>query len=122
MKCAAHRKNGDQCRRDAIAGGNVCIVHGAAAGQVRRKAHERLLEAADPVAAKLVHLALHAESEAVQRQACSDLLDRAGLAGKQIIEVSGSRSLIDELNEGRKRLLEHDERNVQRTNGGIAGS
>jgi hypothetical protein len=48
-------------------------------------------------------------------------LDRAGLAGKQIIEVSGS-PLIDELNEGRKRLAEEDERTGERSSDPIAGS
>ena len=101
-------------------GSTVCRKHGAGAPQVRRRAQERLLEVADPVAAKLVHLALHAESEAVQRQACTDLLDRCDLAGKQYIEVTGS--LTEELNKARKRVLEEDQRINGHDRSNIAGS
>jgi hypothetical protein len=44
-KCRAHRKDGQPCRNYAIVGGVVCVKHGGAAGQVRRKARERRLEA-----------------------------------------------------------------------------
>jgi hypothetical protein len=43
--CRAHRKDGRPCRNYAITGGYVCRMHGGAAGQVRRKAGERVLEA-----------------------------------------------------------------------------
>ena len=44
-KCRARRKDGQPCRNYAIVGGHVCIKHGGAAGQVKRKARERQLEA-----------------------------------------------------------------------------
>jgi len=43
--CRAHRKDGQPCRCYAVNGAAVCRVHGGAAGQVLRKARERLLEA-----------------------------------------------------------------------------
>jgi hypothetical protein len=52
-RCVAHRKNGDQCLKAAIRGGNVCRFHGVAAGHVRRKARERLELAADRMAREL---------------------------------------------------------------------
>lgn len=58
-------------------GSTVCHKHGGAAPQVRNAARRRLLEAADPAAARLVEL-LDAEDEAVQLRAATALLDRAG--------------------------------------------
>lgn len=46
-RCRAHRrKDGRPCKCYAIDGGHVCRAHGGAAGQVKRKAAERLLEQA----------------------------------------------------------------------------
>ena len=45
MKCTATAKHsGDQCKRDAIRGGNVCRYHGGAAPQVQMAAARRVLE------------------------------------------------------------------------------
>lgn len=42
-QCSATAKStGNRCRRLSIAGGVVCLVHGGAAPQVRRKAAERV--------------------------------------------------------------------------------
>ncbi len=76
-QCTAHRKNGDRCKLRPIKGGTVCHKHGGSAPQVKRKAIERLLEAADPAAAELVRLALHGQSDQVKLNAIRDLLDRA---------------------------------------------
>jgi hypothetical protein len=49
---AVSSRTGQPCRRTPIAGGFVCIMHGGSAGQVKRKARERLRdmlgEALDP--------------------------------------------------------------------------
>jgi hypothetical protein len=45
-KCRARRKDGRPCGSYAVKGAYVCRMHGGAAGQVRRKAHERVIEAA----------------------------------------------------------------------------
>jgi hypothetical protein len=45
-RCRAHRKSdGQPCGNYAVTGAAVCRMHGGAAGQVRRKARERLAEA-----------------------------------------------------------------------------
>ncbi|WP_300611060.1 hypothetical protein [Trebonia sp.] len=46
VKCRAHRRDGELCRRWAIRGGFVCSKHGGASPQARRKARERLVELA----------------------------------------------------------------------------
>ncbi len=57
------------------------------APQVKRKARQRLDEAADMLARELLSLASSAESEAVQLGAIRDALDRVGLTGKSTVEV-----------------------------------
>src|ERR1700730_10114119 len=41
-KCRARNRRGQACGRWALRGSTVCISHGAAAPQVRRKAAERM--------------------------------------------------------------------------------
>lgn len=82
-QCSAHTKQGDQCRRWSVAGATVCIVHGGAAPQVRRKAEERIRELVNPALARIARLIGDdaepgAESEAVSLAAARDILDRAG--------------------------------------------
>lgn len=86
-RCSATARSGERCKRRPIPGGAVCVMHGGAAPQVRAKAAERLAALADPVAAVLVRLALHAESESVQLAACRDVLDRAGLGARQMVDT-----------------------------------
>jgi hypothetical protein len=48
-RCAATAKgSGARCKRRPIPGGSVCVKHGGAAPQVRRKAAERLADLIDP--------------------------------------------------------------------------
>jgi hypothetical protein len=44
VKCQAHRSDGAPCKRWATRGAYVCASHGARAPQVRRAAHDRLIE------------------------------------------------------------------------------
>jgi len=89
MQCTAHKRDGsgDPCTKHAVKGATVCASHGAAAPQVRAAASRRLLEAADPVTAELVQLALHAEDPKVRLQACRDVLDRVGVTTPKVVEV-----------------------------------
>jgi hypothetical protein len=75
--CKARRSNGQPCHKYPVKGALVCRVHGGAAPQVRDAARRRLLEAADPAAARLVEL-LDNPDPAIAVRAAVALLDRAG--------------------------------------------
>ena len=54
QQCTATAKStGERCQNDAIKGGTVCYQHGGAAGQVQRKAQERLDKMADETTADI---------------------------------------------------------------------
>lgn len=66
-----------RCKQFAVPGALVCFYHGGEAPQVKKVARERLLEAADPAAARLVEL-LESDDEQVALRAATALLDRSG--------------------------------------------
>jgi hypothetical protein len=81
-RCRAHRRDGRPCRCYAVTGAFVCRMHGGAAGQVKRKARERVVEQS---ARRL--LAAWAASPAYQ-----DYQDAAALAGdRPAIETLAER-------------------------------
>lgn len=112
--CSARRSNGDPCKRRPMNGGSVCATHGGRAPQVRRRAEERIREAADPAAAKLVELISNKKVPyPVQLAAARDLLDRAGIGKTQpvlqvevmpwqqdLIDVLDAREVSDQLEVG----------------------
>ena len=57
-KCTATNRQGQPCGAVAIRGGAVCQRHGGGSRAVRASAQRRLLEAADPVTARLIDIAL----------------------------------------------------------------
>lgn len=87
-RCVAHRKNGDRCKRAAIAGGSVCRVHGGASPAVKAAARVRLEMAADRLAERLLGMATQDDVPSyVRLEAIRDALDRAGVSAKTAIEV-----------------------------------
>src|SRR3954451_7512736 len=73
-------------------GGNVCYHHGGNAPQVKAKAQRRLQQAADALVQRLLGMALDSETpDHVALQAIRDALDRAGLGGKQSVELSAKQ-------------------------------
>jgi hypothetical protein len=74
------------CRRQAVAGGTVCQVHGGAAPQVKEAARVRLLALVDPALGTLargVSSRRRGIPTATEIAAARDILDRAGLAAER---------------------------------------
>ncbi|MCO4239569.1 hypothetical protein NG702_19530 [Pseudarthrobacter sp. MDT3-28] len=95
-RCTARRKSGTECKNWAIRGGYVCRMHGGGAPQVKKKAAQRIAEAADDAAALLVQFMEDPKNDVkVRMQIAQDLLNRAGFVGKQSVDLTVSR--FDEL-------------------------
>jgi hypothetical protein len=113
-KCTAHRTNGEPCRKSPILGGNVCDVHGGRAPQVKRAARERILDLVDPALSTLEQL-LNSHREDVRLGAVKDILDRAGYAAKQQVEITireQAARLAEELGLDANELIAEAERIV----------
>jgi hypothetical protein len=80
---------GNRCTMKAIKGGRVCQAHGGRLSTVRKAAQATLARAALPAAEKLVHIALNKRgvSDADRIKAIVQILDRAGVEGRQTIEL-----------------------------------
>ncbi len=90
-KCSARRTNGEPCGNYPIRGGTVCTKHGGGAPQVRAKAAERILGAADLAAKRLIEFMSDKNVPAsVRLAAARDLLDRAGVGHGRALEVNVS--------------------------------
>ena len=103
-QCTATAKStGERCQRPAIKGGTVCYQHGGAAGQVQKKAQERLDQMADDVTADIQSdiKDLQAEYDAADdpdeklailselRKLWKVILDRTGHGPSEKREVTG---------------------------------
>jgi hypothetical protein len=90
QRCVAHKSTtGEACRKAAVKGAVVCRSHGGAAAQVRAKAQERLVLAADS-AIEFIRKIMDDPQEPtpIRLQAARDLADRNSLTGKHQIELT----------------------------------
>lgn len=105
---ATARTTGERCKNPPIKGATVCRMHGGSAGQVKRKAQERLDEMADSITADvqsrvedLVEVYDEADPDdkpAVLReirQVWRIALDRTGHGPSQTQQLEGDLSLDD---------------------------
>jgi len=105
MKCKAKAKTtGKRCRRDAIAGGTVCRVHGGAASQVRRKATERLKTLVHPAIDHLEKTIEDDENVTQALSAAKDVLDRVPETSRHSKLAVGAAVDIDD--PGREKLTD----------------
>jgi hypothetical protein len=80
---------GNRCTMRAIKGGRVCFAHGGRLSTVRKAAQAALAQAALPAANKLVGIALtkRGVSDSDRIRAIVEILNRAGVEGRQTIEL-----------------------------------
>jgi hypothetical protein len=89
LRCnGTYKSTGEQCRRVAEDGSIVCDQHGGAAGQVRRRAAERILFTADEAASALVAWMNDPSVDTRERiKVAQDLLDRNGIVAAQVHKI-----------------------------------
>jgi hypothetical protein len=82
MRCTASlKRDGSQCRREAMVGTNVCGQHGGLAPAVQAAAATRIQMSVEDAAKALKDLAFDENGDPrVRLKAIQDLLDRGGLA------------------------------------------
>ena len=102
-RCTAKStRSHERCKKAAIKGGKVCATHGGSAPQVKNRARQRIMEAADPAAARMVEL-MASLDERISLAASRDLLDRAGHKAPTEISILSDEALLAALEEERAR-------------------
>lgn len=118
-RCLAHRKNGAQCTKVALAAQQVCGTHGGFAPQNKAKARRRIEEAADRMAARLLQFAEAENVPAyVALAATESALDRAGVSAKTAVDVSVEVKPYEEVMQGMVGVA-HISRAESRANRGL---
>ena len=95
-RCSAHSKTGERCKNKAVPGANVCRFHGGAAPQVKRRAALRLLELVEPAVATLAREMAGADKSSDRQRAANSILDRAGIARSQQVDVGTANQMLAE--------------------------
>jgi hypothetical protein len=99
-RCTAHIKStGNRCRREALAGTNVCRMHGATAPHVQAAAAVGIKMSLDEAAKRLVAMIEDPTVDARDRiKVLIDILDRGGLGAtsKHLVGV-GTVDAVDQL-------------------------
>ena len=90
---ATSTRSHKRCKKAAIKGGTVCATHGGSAPQVRNRARQRIMEAADPAAARMVQL-IDSDDERISLAASKDLMDRAGHKAPTEIALISDEALL----------------------------
>jgi hypothetical protein len=94
-RCSAKSsRTGLPCRRYPIAGGNVCMMHGGAAPQVRKAAEKRLEELRQPAVSYLAHLLEQKEFPSAGLGAAKDVLDRLDGKPRESVALEHSGDVV----------------------------
>lgn len=88
LRCKAHYRNGQPCRRQAVDGAVVCDKHGGAIPNVLRRAAQRVQMTADEAAQQLVAWMNDPNVDMRERvKIAHDLMDRSGLGAAQVHKI-----------------------------------
>lgn len=91
--CTGTNRAGARCGRTPAPGHLVCYQHGASQPDQLAAARRRVLEAADPAAARLVKLVESSDDPVVQLRAAVAILDRVGIGPSSVqVQVDGGRA------------------------------
>jgi hypothetical protein len=99
-QCTATNRQGERCRRQPIAGGAICVMHGGRAPQVLAAAKLRLLEVVEPAIARLLRFIEAPPGQCDVCGRCDDtsaivsairtVLDRSGLGPSASLTVTAA--------------------------------
>jgi hypothetical protein len=88
VRCKAMSKQtGERCKKLAIPGGTVCVVHGGSAPAAKMAAQRRLIAMIDPAMTALLRAIRECDEWPTKVRAAIAVLDRAGFGPTQSLRV-----------------------------------